>query len=383
MRSRGVTEGAAAGLAIAGVASIVAGVIHATAAGAHSEHRSTVVAFALLAGFQVGWGTLALAVSQGRRWIALAGAAGNAVAFGGWVLAKTSGIGFVTGLEDAESPQFADTLAAGLALVAVAGAVLAVTRRFSLDRRLVGAAAVVAVALGVPGMVSAGSHSHAGGHEHEESATPTKPYDATLPVDFSGVEGITAEQQAEAEELATITIQQLPQWADPATAAAAGFVAIGDADTGFEHYINWPWIEDDTVLDPNRPESLVYKVEDDERTLVAAMFMLPDGTSLDDVPDTGGDLIQWHVHDDLCFTGEENAWMLAGDGPVPPDEECPPGTSRLTESVPMIHVWIVPHACGAFASLEGVAAGQVAAGEERACDHTHGSTDPDAIGNAD
>ncbi len=30
----------------------------------------------------------------------------------------------------------------------------------------------------------------------------------------------------------------------------------------------------------------------------------------------------------------------------------------------MIHVWITPHPCGPFAALEGVGAGQIAAGEE-------------------
>jgi hypothetical protein len=378
-------------LAIAGVASLAAGAIHATAAGAHSEHRSTVIAFALLAAFQVGWGALALVVPRGRRWIALAGAAGNAVAVGGWVVAKTMGIGFVTGLEDVEDPQFADTLAAVLAAVAVVGALLAVTRRLAIGRRLgtsnspalVGAAAFAALALGVPGMVAAGSHSHAGGHAHEHgaSATPAKPYDATLPVDFSGAEGVTAEQQAEAEELATATIQRLPQWADTATAEAAGFRSIGDAQTGFEHYTNWPWIEDGIDLDPDHPESLVYQVDGAERTLVAAMFMLPSGTGLDGVPDIGGDLIQWHVHDDLCFAGDENAWTLSEQ--VLSGEDCPSGSTKLIETTPMIHVWIVPHNCGAFASLEGVGGGQIAEGEERACDHTHGSTDPTAIGNVE
>ena len=37
----------------------------------------------------------------------------------------------------------------------------------------------------------------------------------------------------------------------------------------------------------------------------------------------------------------------------------------------MLHVWIVPNECGAFASLEGVAAGQVKAGEQRRCDRSH------------
>jgi hypothetical protein len=39
----------------------------------------------------------------------------------------------------------------------------------------------------------------------------------------------------------------------------------------------------------------------------------------------------------------------------------------------MIHVWIIPHRCGPFAALEGVGAGQIAPGQERLCDHQHGS----------
>ena len=39
----------------------------------------------------------------------------------------------------------------------------------------------------------------------------------------------------------------------------------------------------------------------------------------------------------------------------------------------MIHVWITPHECGPFAALEGVGGGQVTEGEERSCDHAHGS----------
>ena len=39
----------------------------------------------------------------------------------------------------------------------------------------------------------------------------------------------------------------------------------------------------------------------------------------------------------------------------------------------MIHVWITPHPCGPFAALEGVGAGAISAGEERWCDHAHGS----------
>src|SRR5262245_56992153 len=183
-------------LAVAGLASIADGVIHATAAGAHSEHRQTVIAFAACAAFQVGWGAWAL-VRSGRL-LALIGAAGNAAALGGWVLAKTSGISFIDGLETKEGPEFADTLCAVLAAVAVLAAMAAVLGLFGLTRRsprpsFVGLAAVATLAISVPGMVAAGNHTHAhgedghthgtgaDGHSHSHSsAVPPKPFDPNL-----------------------------------------------------------------------------------------------------------------------------------------------------------------------------------------------------------
>lgn len=375
-------------LRLAALASLGAGAIHASAAGAHSEHDSTVVAFAVMAALQIGWGVLAL--GRSGRLVSLAGAAVNAAALGGWVLAKSRGIGFVDGLDVKESIQFADGLAAALAAVAVTGALVALAGRVAWVGRprpiLVGVAAVATMGLAVSGMVSTGSHSHtgagghgdhaemAGGHAHGEEAasSPAKPYDATLPVDLGGVDGVSAEEQAEAEDLVTITIEKLPQFADPATAEALGYRSIRDGMTGFEHFMKWDLIADGKVLDPDFPESIVYKVsEDGTRTLAAAMFMANAGTTLDDVPDVGGDLVQWHIHNDLCFAGEEGAWVVAGV--APPPQECRPGTTRIGDPVPMVHVWIVPHECGPFSALEGVGAGQIDEGEERLCDHAHGA----------
>jgi hypothetical protein len=402
LASSGSAAGAEAGAApspllqLAAVASIGGGVIHATATGAHGEHRQAVISFAVLALLQVGWGVLAFVRPQ--RWLGAVGAAVNAAALGGWLVAKTSGISFIDGFEEAESVQFADALAAGLAAVAVLGGLAAVLLpRLTFARAgggsaqplLVGAAAVATLALVLPGMVSTTSHTHAGGHGghesagghgggghagHGEAALPARPYDATLPVDLSGVEGVSAEEQAEAEELLTRTLQRLPQFADVATAETRGYRSIGDGVTGFEHYNNWALIEDDKILDPDHPESLVYRVEPDgSKTLAAVMFLLTREDTLETVPDVGGELIQWHVHEDLCYAGPTGAWRVAGVA-MPP-EPCPAGTFRFEEEVPMMHVWIVPHVCGPFAALEGVAGGQIEEGEERACDHAHGATE--------
>ena len=209
-------------------------------------------------------------------------------------------------------------------------------------------------------------------HTHAPAAVPTVPYDPTKPIDLGGVPGVTPEQQARAENLVAITVIRLPQWSDPAVAEAAGFHSIGDALTGFEHYINWDWIDDNDFLDPDHPESLVYVPQaDGTKKLVSAMFMLPDTMSLDQVPDVGGALTQWHIHDNLCFTKDPVAPRVAGitDG----NGGCPASLQKFRPS-PMIHVWITSNVCGPFAALEGVGAGQILPGQERLCDHVHGAS---------
>jgi hypothetical protein len=100
------------------------------------------------------------------------------------------------------------------------------------------------------------------------------------------------------------------------------------------------------------------------------MYMLPTSIALEDVPDIGGRLMQWHIHDNLCFTKDPLAPKVGGLTDV--NGNCPPALQKFPPSA-MIHVWITPHPCGPFAALEGVGAGQIAAGEERLCDEVHGS----------
>jgi hypothetical protein len=377
-------------LAVGAIASIGAGAIHAAAIGVHSEHRQAVITFTIVAAVQLAWGVLALLCAN--RWLALAGAAANTAAFVGWVMAKTSGIRFIDGLDVAEKAQFADFAAAMLAAVAVIGAVaFAVTgmRASSLGRPALALGAVITTAITVPAMVAAGSHSHAGaGHTHGGEATavhthgagsgataghshaatiPPKPYDPTKPIDLGGVPGVSPEQQARAENLIAITLARLPKYADYRTAEANGYSSIGDAVTGDEHFINISYFDDGRILDPDYPESLVYKpLPNGGKRLAAAMYMLAPDQTLNDVPDVGGKLTQWHIHNNLCFTSTGRvAGLTDANG------GCRPGLNKGSQA-PMLHVWIEPHPCGPFAALEGVGAGQIKEGETRLCDTAHG-----------
>src|SRR3546814_6999868 len=102
----------------------------------------------------------------------------------------------------------------------------------------------------------------------------------------------------------------------------------------FRAYINSEYRADGKVLDPDRPESLVYQVRGGRKELVAAMYMAEPGTTLDNTPPLGGALTQWHIHDNLCFTPEgQVAGLTDGEG------GCSPPLVKF-EPVPMIHVWI-------------------------------------------
>jgi hypothetical protein len=172
----------------------------------------------------------------------------------------------------------------------------------------------------------------------------------------------TPEQRAAADQLLADTEAGLWQWTDPQRVHDAGFRSIGDGLTGFEHFVNWNWINDDDVLDPDHPESLVYKTgPGGKKVLAAAMYMAPAGTPDDEVPDVGGPITQWHIHNNLCYSpvrDDDGAPQRSVIGLTSGPGQCRRG-EYLSPQAPMLHVWVVSDdACGPFAALEGVGGGQ-------------------------
>ena len=195
-------------------------------------------------------------------------------------------------------------------------------------------------------------------------STTTAPA-AAGPIKLESETGVTPAELRRADNLLSATIKDLRRFRTPAEAYAAGYRSIGDAVTGDEHYTNWSYVNDGHILDPTRPESVVFESRNGKQTAVAAMYSLPLGSTFSDVPDVGGALTQWHVHRDLCLT--DNPQQRIVSGITSQDGACPPGTSKAGNT-PMLHVWIVPNPCGPFAALEGIGAGQVPAGQTRNCD---------------
>ena len=193
-------------------------------------------------------------------------------------------------------------------------------------------------------------------------------------VDLSGVKGVTPDQQKAATNLLVSTIKTLPQWNDINVAKAAGFQSIGDGLTGEEHLLHWDWVDDNTIFDPAHPESLVYKVDraTGTRTLEAAMYIMPKQYTFDNPPPINSPLVQFHYHDNLCFTKATATEGPQVRGLTDAQGNCTSAFApdKFNPNI-QVHVWIRPNDCGPFAALLGVGAGQIKAGAERSCVHDH------------
>lgn len=365
-------------LSLAAVASAAAGLVHAAAAGTHAGDRTLAVLFAVFAVAQVAWA--AIAALHASRAVAAAGLALNGVALGAWVASRTTGLPVIDALRGAEDVGAQDLAAAVLALAAVlgAGAALVVPRRLALPPVLAALGVAVLVLPAVPAM--AAGHGH-GGDDHEAAAPDASAEAEHAAADHAdqdaardtgdeaqqastGLGGAagghehhdvpehldhepTDEQREAARELIDETTSVTAVYADVAAATAAGYQSIGDAASGFEHYVRPQYLADGAELDPGRPESLVYEVQPDgSRRFTTVMYILDAGTTMDDVPDIAGNLTVWHTHGNLCF--EPGTVRLAG---VLVGGQCRPGGVNRPTS-PMLHVWVVPNDCGPFAGTD-------------------------------
>jgi hypothetical protein len=159
----------------------------------------------------------------------------------------------------------------------------------------------------------------------------------------------TDEQVAFADRLIATTETAMLNYNSADKATAAGFSWIGDGAHvgGYQHWINLGRFDDGRILDPDYPESLVFKNTGAGLVLEAAMFILPWNYDVTNIPPSISWLPGWHKHDDLCFT--VGGKLVAQ---VKPGETCPQG-SILIITPPMLHVWIVDTECGRFAGVDG------------------------------
>jgi hypothetical protein len=112
------------------------------------------------------------------------------------------------------------------------------------------------------------------------------------------------------------------------------------------HYRNREYMLDDRILDPERPEFLMYYPKPDgTRGLAGFMFIT---RRIDERgPQFAGRLSIWHFHDwarQMC-TEKDIIWL----GFATPDGACSSGESHH-RSPEMLHTWLIDHPKGPFAT---------------------------------
>jgi hypothetical protein len=154
---------------------------------------------------------------------------------------------------------------------------------------------------------------------------------------------VSADQLVAAARLVSEVQASAARFEDINVAREEGYQQSTPGLSGFPHFHNRSYASDGRILDPERPESLVYyRGPGGQMKFVGVMFLMPDGQS---GPQVGGPLTVWHTHDNLCYDTQSPrvAARATADG------QCPPGSVLRAQTVEMLHVWVVDHPGGVFA----------------------------------
>jgi hypothetical protein len=304
----------------------VAGVIHVALPLGHDGGAVLTVAF-LCSGAAYGW--LTWRVIAGGRW------RGRSV-----VLILATLAAYLVSVTRGEE---VDQVGLATALVEMAALGLALGTR----RRALAATVVLTTStlFGVASWVSvvAGHDTHGAGdapdgHHHHHGRYLARAQAGIIM--RPGATGTTPEQQRAATELAAGVRAATAKYQDIAAAVADGYEPDrrGDGlDLQFEHKGHQ---SDSAILDPSRPEMLVFARAGGRAVLLGVVFQMPRAGQRG--PQVGGATTTWHAHN-LCV-----GLLPPGFSLVTPYGTCPFLTAQVT--VPeMMHVWVVESAAGPFA----------------------------------
>lgn len=127
------------------------------------------------------------------------------------------------------------------------------------------------------------------------------------------------------------------------TAAVEGYRSASNPPLATDHYVNAAYATDGKVLDPARPEALMYTLTSHGPILVGVMFLT--NNSGEAGPEVGGCLTRWHVHDNLCYAPD----TMAISGFTSDSGDCPNGLVHLLPPG-ALHVWLLDVPGGPFAA---------------------------------
>src|SRR6266851_5674644 len=148
----------------------------------------------------------------------------------------------------------------------------------------------------------------------------------------------TPPQVDAANRLYAETKGAIQPYADWHQAFAAGYRPGGSQTLPSTHWMNQKYVDAGYVMDPNRPQGLVYANTHHGPVLLGAMFQMKSLNTFG--PDPGGPLTAWHQHENICFTPFGLEFSL-----MSPFGTCTFGAIDISAS-PMLHVWVVDNPKG-------------------------------------
>jgi hypothetical protein len=160
----------------------------------------------------------------------------------------------------------------------------------------------------------------------------------------------TPAQRGAAARLLADTKRAAAQFVDLRDARAAGYAPHVPTPMTVKHYFNPIYVTDGRVLDPARPEGLVYAHTTRGPVLVAAVYLM--NRAGEPVRAVGGCLTPWHAHANHCSSDPANGRI---DGVRGRDGRCPPGQVPWA-TPPMLHIWMIELPEGPFAAHVGARA---------------------------
>ncbi len=260
------------------------------------------------------------------------------VLFGAGIALVTLGVGLfllgrMAGAETASRARRAAMIVPVAALVALSG---------------------ISFAVAMTSESNLGSHSHdhprtetaelpgatlAPAHEHDEEHDDRQGHDHSHGHGDVGPSATpTNAERAAADHLLAETEAGTARFQDFAVAEADGFLQVTPypfGDAGPAHFVNPIYNNDDAILDPERPESLMYyRFPAGPMILIGVMYLAPAGESV--AP--GGPLTSWHAHPGMCLDPNAGGVTANADG------SCPAGSFAVDAE--MMHVWLFNHPDG-------------------------------------
>ncbi|MBB5873955.1 hypothetical protein F4553_007389 [Allocatelliglobosispora scoriae] len=314
----------------------------------------------VISGIAFAW--LAVRVRHGRSWKTMTSllAVGTLIAY---LIVTTAGgeepdqVGIVTALDElmligfaltpARRPDRRKRFARVMGATGTITAVLLVGTVTWIGAFAAHAATDVGTALPDGAGVTVGSAAAppAHGHEHDHAARAQA---GVVMRPLGEDHHATPSQVRAATELATATKAAVARFADLQAALDAGYEADA-AMTGTDvHLENKAFADDGHVLDPQRPEALVFAIEGGRAVLLGAVFRMPDAGTPGPTP--GGPITRWHSHN-ICFT-----LLPPGIGVVSPFGGCP-ALAVTTTIAEMMHIWTADNPGGPY--VEGLDAGWI------------------------